>query len=154
MALEVCPQCLYSRAVWVYTVRMGCGYFSVGGRLSGCSPTIHTFFFFLVVCVCVSTYTQRSLRPQNPASVLFKPRWQVLPPNLSLNFVSMELYSECSRVNGFLFNTVMMCSHTWLLLVMTASLLLTPSASVKMSTTTHSFIMAAGRQTWCLAKSL
>lgn len=109
MALEVCSQCLYSRAVLVYIVRMGCGYFSVREWLSGCSPTIYTFFF-LVVCVCVSTYTQRSLRPQvqNSASVLFKLRWQVLPPNLSLNFVSMELDSDCSRVNGFLFNTVMM----------------------------------------------
>lgn len=59
MALEVCPQCLYSRAVWVYTVRMGCGYFSVGGRLSGCSPTIHTFFFFSGLCMCEHIHTEK-----------------------------------------------------------------------------------------------
>lgn len=58
MALEVCSQGLYSRAVLVYIVRMGCGYFSVGGRLSGCSPTIYTFFFS-GLCVCEHIHTEK-----------------------------------------------------------------------------------------------
>lgn len=128
------------QVVMVYIVKIGFSYFSVGGQLSGRSPTIY-IYLFCVFCVCVSTYTQTSLRPQvqNPACTLFKLRWQVLPPNLSLNFVSVELYRECSC------STVMMWSHTWLLLIMIAALLLTPSASGK-STAIHSSWQQAGRR--------